>query len=326
MKKQSKAPFIRTVLGDLPAKEMGLTYSHEHIIIEESFPTLDNPLFLLNDVEKITRELTGFYQAGGRTMVDTMPADCGRNVLKLAEVSRKTGVNIIAPTGIHLEKYYLPNHWRYKYSEEQLTQLFIDDVVLGIDANDYNGPFVNRTSYKAGVIKLATGDEKITPHQEKIFHAVVNAHRDTGAPILTHTNFGRHALDQVNLFEKLGANLRHVVLSHVDRYQDIDYNRRLLETGVKVEFDSAFRWKEGGNWTYMLLQSLLPDFPGQITMGMDAAKSSYWKSYGGKPGINFLLTTFKRDLQEMGLGEYYEYVFFKNPSELYSFASVRDLP
>ena len=93
---------------------------------------------------------------------------------------------------------------------------------------------------------------------------------------------------------------------------------------MKVEFDSAFRWKEGENWTYKLLQSLLPDFSGQITMGMDAAKSSYLKSYGGKPGIDFLLTTFKRDLQEMGLGEYYEDVFFKTPAELYSFTSATD--
>ena len=316
----TKAPFVRTVLGDISPAEMGLTYSHEHIIIEESYPTLQDPLFLLNDVDKISEELKSFYEAGGRTMVDTMPANCGRNVLKLAEVSCRTGVHIVAPTGIHLEKYYLPNHWRYSYTEEQLTKLFIDDVMSGIDSNDYNGPLVNRTTHKAGMIKLATGDEKITAHQEKIFHAVVNTHLETGSPILTHSNFGKHAIDQVNIFEKLGAHLQHVVISHVDRCQDIGYNRALLETGVKVEYDSAFRWKEKENWTYKLLQALLPDFPDQITMGMDAAKTTYWQSYGGKPGLKFLLTTFKDDLQQMGLGQYYENIFVKNPAQLYSFS------
>jgi phosphotriesterase-related protein len=315
----NKSPFVRTVLGDISPDEMGLTYSHEHIIIEESYPALQDPLFLLNDVDKISEELKGFYKAGGRTMVDTMPADCGRNVLKLAEVSRRTGVHIIAPTGIHLEKYYLPNHWRYSYTEEQLTRLFIDDVMSGIDANDYNGPYVHRTAHKAGMIKLATGDEKITVHQEKIFHAVVNAHLETGVPILTHSNFGKHAIDQANMFEKLGAHLQHVVISHVDRYEDTGYNRALLETGVKVEYDSAFRWKEKENRTYKLLEALLPVFPGQITMGMDAAKTTYWRSYGGNPGLNFLLTTFKDDLQKMGLDQYYENIFFKNPAQLYSF-------
>lgn len=312
--------FARTVLGDIPVEQMGLTYSHEHIVIDESYPTLGNELFLLNDAEKISKELKEFYDLGGRTMVDTMPADAGRNALKLAEVSKKSGVQIIAPTGIHLEIYYLPNHWRYSYSEDQLTQLFIDDVNIGIDKHDYNGPFVERTSHKAGMIKLATGDEPISPHQEKIFRAVVNAHLETGAPILTHSNFGKHAIAQAEMFDKLGADLSHIVISHVDRYKDVGYNRALLQTGINVEYDSAFRWKSGDeNWTYKLLKELLPEFPNQITMGMDAAKSSYWKSYGGSPGLSFLLTTFKSDLKQMGLAEYFDKIFFENPQRLYAF-------
>ncbi|MGK6351496.1 phosphotriesterase family protein [Parapedobacter sp. DT-150] len=313
--------FVRTVLGDIAPENMGLTYSHEHIVIDESFPTVQNPLFLLRDVDRISTELKTFYNAGGRTMVDTMPADCGRNVAKLAAISRNTGVHIIAATGIHLEMYYLPNHWRYSYTEEQLTQLFIDDVMLGIDVHDYNGPFVERTPHKAGMIKLATGDENITAHQEKIVHAVVNTHRETGVPILTHTNAGKHAIDQAVMFEKLGADLTHVVISHVDRYQDIGYNRAVLETGVRVEYDSAFRWKEKPNWTYKLLEVLLADFPDQITMGMDAAKTTYWRSYGGAPGLDFLLTVFKRDLEAMGLGRYYEQLFVRNPAQLYTFVN-----
>lgn len=312
--------FVRTVLGDISPAQMGLTYSHEHIIIEESFPTLENPLFLLNDVEKVSAELQNFYAQGGRTMVDTMPANCGRNVLKLAEVSKRTGVHVIAPTGIHLEMYYPPHHWRYAYSEDQLARLFIEDIEHGIDQYDYNGPLVDRTPHKAGLIKLATGDEVITHHQEKIFRAVVQAHRKTGAPILTHTNYGKHAIAQATLFEKLGADLSHVVLSHVDRYKDVEYHRVLLQTGVKVEYDSAFRWEEGEeNWTYKLLQVLLPEFPDQITMGMDAAKHTYWQSYGGKPGLNFLLTTFQEDLTKMGLGEFYEKIFYQTPAQLFSF-------
>ncbi|MDZ7720561.1 MAG: hypothetical protein U5K72_17225 [Balneolaceae bacterium] len=315
--------FVRTILGDITPDEMGLTYSHEHIIIEESYPTLENELLLLNDVEKVTEELTRFYQLGGRTMVDTMPANAGRNIKKLAEVSRRSGVQIIAPTGIHLEKYYLPNHWRYHYTEEQLTQLFVDDITKGIDIHDYGGPIVERSSHKAGMIKLATGDEPITPHQEKIFRAVVEAHKRTGAPILTHTNDGKRALEQVHLFDKLGADLSHVVLSHVDRYKDIEYNREVLQSGVCVEYDSAFRWAIKGeeNWTYTLLEALLTEFPDQITMGMDAAKHTYWKSYGGDPGLDFLLTTFRDDLEQMGLGEYYDKIFYDNPARLYSFKS-----
>ncbi|WP_114750214.1 phosphotriesterase family protein [Pleomorphovibrio marinus] len=311
-------PFFRTVLGDLPTDKMGVTYAHEHIIIEESFPTTQNPEFLLNEVTKVSEELSEVYAAGGRTMVDTMPANCGRNVEKLAAVSRRSGIQIIAPTGIHLEIYYPSQHWRYSYDEEQLAGLFIADIEEGIDRYDYTGPIVERTGHKAGMIKLATGDEAISAHQKKIFKAVTAAHRKTGAPILTHTNFGNQAMEQVELFSKYGADLEHVVLSHVDRKYDLSYHRDLLQTGVRVEYDSAFRWKET-NYTYMLLEKLLPEFPDQITVGMDAAKHTYWKSYGGKPGLDFLLTTFVEKLEELGLKSYFEHLFIKNPSRLYAF-------
>src|SRR6185369_8650523 len=111
------------------------------------------------------------------------------------------------------------------------------DVEQGIDVYDYSSPIVQRTSHKAGLIKLATGDEPITSHQQKIFHAVVNTHRSTGVPILTHTNGGKHAIAQAKLFHELGADLEHVVLSHVDRCTDLNYHKELMQTGVYVEYD-----------------------------------------------------------------------------------------
>ena len=313
--------FIRTVSGDIRPEDAGICYSHEHIIIEESFPTLANPDFLINDVEKVTEELSTLYHAGCRTMIDTMPVNSGRNVRKLAEVSRRSGIQIVAPTGIHLEIYYPPSHWRYAYSDTELAELFIADIREGIDVFDYNGPVVRRTTHRAGLIKLATGDDRITEHQEKIFRAVAQAHRETGAPVLTHTNAGRLALEQVELFQKLGVDLSHVVISHLDRCQDAAYHRDLLQTGVSVEYDSAFRWKEGDvNHTYDLLEVLLPDFSGQITLGMDAARNTYWRSYGGKPGLDFLMTTCRRELTNRGLGDYWEDIMIKNPASIFSFS------
>jgi 5-phospho-D-xylono-1,4-lactonase len=315
-------PFVRTVLGDIEPEAMGFTGSHEHIIIEEGFVTMGNKDFILNDVDKVSEELKSFRAAGGQTVVDTMPAACGRNVLKLAAVSKNTGVNIIVPTGIHLEKYYRPNHWRYFVTEEELTGLFIKDIEEGIDEYDYSCPIVKRTTHKAGLIKLATGKEKFTAHQQKIFHALVNTHQQTGVPILTHTTDGEQAIEQAELFIKLGANIKHLVLSHVDRNKDLGYHKALMQTGVYVEYDSHFRWKnEEENWTYTLLEKLLPDFSDQITVGMDMARNTYWKSYGGSPGLNYLLTDFKAQMSKRGLGEYWEKIFFTNPQKLFCFCN-----
>lgn len=316
---------IRTVLGDIYRNELGLCYSHEHIMIDAGFTTLMNDKLLLNDVEKITAELKNLYELGVRSMVDTMPANAGRNIVKMADISQKTGIQIIACTGIHLEMYYPPNHWRYHYSEDQITRLFIDDIEEGVDIYDYGGPLVKRSGFKAGLLKLATGAEPITKHQQKIFRAVVNAHLATGAPILTHTHSGMNAMDQVRLFDKLGADLSHIVLSHVDKNRNIEDHRELLNMGVYLEYDSAFRWKENEiNWTFKLLEELLSEFPNQIVMGMDAAKNEYWRSYGGQPGLDYLVTTCKKELNKRGLSDYFEKIFYSNPSNLFSFQRVEN--
>ncbi len=315
-----KESFFRTILGDKPISEMGLTYAHEHIIIDDCYVTAGHPEFLLNDSKKITDELQNFYTAGGRTVIDTMPVNAGRNPILSAEVSQKSDVNIVVPTGIHLEIYYPKNHWRYNLTEDQLTDLFIADIEEGIDKHDYSSPIIERTNHKAGLIKLATGNEKFTKHQEKIFRAVVNTHLATGAPILTHTNFGNQALEQALLFEKLGAKLEHVVLSHVDRNKDLNYQKSVLDTGVKIEYDSAFRWKKDDkNWTFFFLEELLEKYPNQITLGMDMAKSAYWKSYEGGPGLTYLIDTIPKFLKSKGLSAYYQKIFFDNPKELFSF-------
>jgi phosphotriesterase-related protein len=170
------------------------------------------------------------------------------------------------------------------------------------------------------MIKLASGDEPFDDNLKKIFRAVVATHKETGVPILTHSNAGKQAVAQAELFHRLGADLLHVVISHVDRCKDLDYHRALMQTGVKVEYDSAFRWKRGEeNFTFTLLEKLLPDYPKQITVGMDAARHTYWKSYGGRPGLAYLLTDFVAELRRRGLTEYQQKIFVENPRQLYTF-------
>ena len=120
---------IRTVLGDIDVADLGVCYAHEHIIIDPSVATLRCAGIELPSVENGIEELKRFHAAGGRTMVDSMPCDAGRNVEKLAAVSRGSGVNILCPTGLHLSKYYDPNHWSGRYDVEQLMQHAIVHVL-----------------------------------------------------------------------------------------------------------------------------------------------------------------------------------------------------
>ena len=314
--------FIRTVLGDIAPQDLGVCYAHEHIIIDVSFTIDKEADFLINDVEKSARELAAFREAGGRAMVDSMPCDCGRNVKKLAEISRRSGVHILAPTGLHLQKYYDLGHWGQFYQHDQLVGLFVAEIEEGIDKYEYKGPIVGRTAYKAGLIKIASGLDRLSDYEQKIFAVAADVHQRTGCPILTHTEQGTAALEQITVLQDHGVDLAHVVLSHTDRKPDLAYHQEILSTGVCVEYDAAFRWRVWeGNPTRDLVLGLIETYPNQIMLGMDAARKTYWRSYGGGPGLTYLLTDFSDELKQRGLTEaQWDQIFIHNPARAYRFA------
>jgi phosphotriesterase-related protein len=158
-----------------------------------------------------------------------------------------------------------------------------------------------------------------------VIEAAVIVHKRSGAPILTHTEQGEGALEQVQLFQDLGASLPHIVLSHTDRKPDPAYHKEILSTGVMLEYDSAFRWPEPeGNPTLDLVLSMFVEgFGDQILLGMDAARRKYWRSYGGKPGLTFLLREFAPRLRSGGLTQHdIDKIFIDNPQHCYSFYPV----
>ena len=132
--------FVRTVLGDIDPSELGVTYAHEHVVIDGGRPVLMEPDFDLGDVDAMTTEIGEATAKGLHAIVDAMPCDAGRSALKLAELSRRTGVHVIAPTGLHHDRYYGPAHWSARLRVEELATLFVLDVTDGIDLNDYSGP------------------------------------------------------------------------------------------------------------------------------------------------------------------------------------------
>jgi hypothetical protein len=68
-----------------------------------------------------------------------------------------------------------------------------------------------------------------------------------------------------------------------------------------------------------IVNASLPLYADRIKVGMDIAKNTYWKSYGGKPGLTYLLTEFRQELEARALGHYFETMFFANPKKLYLF-------
>jgi len=316
--------FVRTVLGDADPSELGVTYAHEHLVIDGGRPVELSPDFLLADIERLEAELSDAAASGLGAAIDAMPADCGRNPAKLAELSRRSGVRIVAATGLHHERFYGPSHWSLRASEDELADLFVADVTNGIDERDYGGPIVRRTAVRAGIVKVAGSQGGPSERDRPIFRAAAATHLQTGVPVHTHCEAGTGALEQIRLLTDAGVPAAHISLSHVDKVVDRGYHRELLSTGAFAVYDQAFRWGERENGTLRLLESVVADgLIGQVMLGMDAARQGYYRAFGGTPGLDWLLRGFSDEMQACGLGpEIRHRLFVDNPARAFAFAEV----
>ena len=314
--------FVRTVLGDIEPADMGVTYAHEHLVIVGGKPVEISPDFLLADVDRMSAELRDAAEAGLRTAVDAMPADCGRDPLMLAELSRRSDVHLVAATGLHHQKFYGPSHWSLRATEDELADLFVADVEVGIDARDYSGPIVDRTAVRAGIVKIAGSQDGPSDRDVPIFRAAAATHQRTGVPVHTHCEAGTGALEQIRLLTKAGVPVERISLSHVDKVQDRGYHRELLATGASVVYDQAFRWGDRANGTVDLLEAAVADGrAGQVMLGMDAARQSYYTAYGGSPGLSYLRRGFSDLLEARGIDAAIRHALFvDNPARAYAFA------
>src|SRR5205823_365141 len=104
----SSAVHAMTVLGPVPAEELGVVLPHEHILID-----LRHHAFaveaILDDPDLAVEELRRFRDAGGGTVVDVTNRYMGRNVATQLRVARETGLHVIASTGYYTEVYYPPH-------------------------------------------------------------------------------------------------------------------------------------------------------------------------------------------------------------------------
>jgi len=320
------AAAVRTVLGDVAARDLGVTYAHEHLVIDGGRPVEMSADFLLADVDKLTAELLAARSAGLEAAVDMMPADCGRNPRKLAELARRSGLRLIAATGLHHEKFYPPWHWSARATEDELADLFVADVVDGIDERDYGGPIVRRTDIRAGVVKVGGSEGGPSVRDQPMFRAAAATHARTGVPIHTHCEAGTGALEQIRLLTDGGVASEHLSLSHVDKVVDRGYHRELLATGAFVVYDQAFRWGDRPNGTLALLEWAAADGTlGQVMLGMDAARQGYYAAFGGRPGLPYLLTTFAAAMASRGLDAAMQRrIFVENPAHAFAFATARE--
>lgn len=317
---------VRTVLGDVGASSLRAVYMHEHLILDNALIANGYPHIHLPSVDEAVAEVTPCASEGVGCMVDAMPAAGGRRPGRLAEISERTGVAIIAMTGLHTSKYYIHHPWAIEAEPEVLADLFVADIVEGIDEYDYTGPVVERTTIRAGMIKVATERAELSDRERRVVTAATDAAHRTGVQILTHCEDGIGAMEQLSFLAGLGFPLERVVVSHTDKVTDLGYHRDILATGAFVEYDQALRRPPGkANDTARIAAAMLrAGFGDRVMFGTDGARRTLWSSLGGGPGLAWMRTGFIDSLTAHGVsGAEIDTMFTTNPQRFLTMHEAR---
>jgi phosphotriesterase-related protein len=220
---------INSVLGPVDTADLGFTLIHEHLLIGWAGWQWDNQFTFdrAQELAKAVDMLRELKDLGVRTFVDPAPMDIGRDPEFQAEASEKSGVTILASTGLYHAEMGIPAYFR-GLSEEQIAEVFIADLTTGMA----------HTGIKAGIIKTATNAGHVTEQEEKAHRAAATAQVATGAPIITHTDeHGPMGLAQLDLFESCGMQPNRAAIGHSCGNGNIPYLLGVLDRGAWLSFD-----------------------------------------------------------------------------------------
>ncbi|MGH9118362.1 MAG: phosphotriesterase family protein [Acidimicrobiales bacterium] len=290
--------------------------SHEHLFITGGVALQRFPELRLDDEEACVRELGEVADAGGRVVVEATPMGLGRAPRSMAEAARRSGVTIVAATGVHRSAFYLHDFWVYGTDAERLAPFLVADLTEGIDALDYRAPWVERTNVRAGIIKVGIDLFRITPAQQTVIEAAGAAHAATGAPLQVHLEAGTFGVEVLERLAAAGVPATSVALVHADRNPDPRYLRELAATGAFLLFTTMGRVKHGPDSLALALISDLAEagFLDRLLVGGDMARRDMWRSHGGGPGLAWVFSGFLARLRrEMG-DEVADAIALSNPA------------
>lgn len=297
---------FETVLGTITEKEMGHTQPHEHVYIVGTIDQLRCREICINNFPASMEELKLYRKAGGNTVVDANPLATGRDALALKDLSRLTGVNIIACTGYHIPKFYPKDHWIWNTSAEKLADLFADEVENGMyeDGTWYWPEY--QTKCKAGLIKAMINSKGLkNPRTTELLTAAGLAARRTGASLMLHTE-GVDVLEAIDLLAgKLGISEKKLLICHVDRQaEDYSIHEAVAKTGVYLEYDTItlFEFHNVASELRLLRHMIDRGFLKQLLISTDPTTDRL-KNYSGSVGMDYILTEVIPLMRQSGFSE-----------------------
>lgn len=225
---------VNTVTGPVSSDDIGRTLVHEHF--QFGYPGYQGDSTLgPYDAEaniQVGLDVAEKVKAHGvNTVIDATPNECGRDVEVLREISERGGINIVCSTGYYYEGEGAPAYFGFRTAlgtgEDDVLEMMLTEINEGI----------NGTGAKAGVIKLATSKDVMTDYEAMLFRCGAKAQKETGVPIITHTQEGTMGPEQAAYLVEQGADPKRCMIGHMDGNSNIAYHLETLSHGVRVSFD-----------------------------------------------------------------------------------------
>lgn len=241
-------PKIRTVLGDKDPADMGHILPHEHTYVRLIAAESDHASRF--DREQAIEEGAAMLKAvtaeqGVSGLVDCAPYDLGRDMGLLVGLSRASGWDIVASTGIFGAWGY-PAYWEGQ-SDAAIEEFFTREIEEGaVDEG-----------VTCGIIKIATRlrphekpsgfvsarDQLLSDQDRRVLRAAARVQAKLGVPITTHTDrrdwrLGNVGREQIETLITSGADPRRCIIGHASHTSNLGYIIEVLEQGCYVAFDT----------------------------------------------------------------------------------------
>jgi len=311
-----------TVTGPLPASAMGVTDAHEHLFLR----TPVTPGQEMDDLDRAVTEVREAAGAGLGSIVEMTPIGLGRRPDLLRAASEATGVPIIGATGFHRDVHYAKDHWVHQASMETLAERVVADLTKGMHPNDWADEHAPLAAARAGAIKAGASYHHITASERRRLEACAVGSRRTGAAILVHAEIGTAGHEIVDLLEAGGVPTSRIALAHMDRNPDPELHAEIASRGVTLEYDTLGRTKYHPDSTLLdLIGAMVEAGHGdRLMLGCDLGRRDYFRSWGGGPGIAYLLTTFVPRLRRRIGTAATDAILVANPARFYALDGPRD--
>jgi phosphotriesterase-related protein len=315
---------IMTVLGPIEADTLGITTMHDHVLayltpffynkltdenkllcpINTDKKVSIEDLFYLNelalrahnednwdlsDIELMKKEVAFFKQRGGQSILEASVPGIRTNLAGMRDISKSTGVNIIASTGLYVGVSW-PTRFK-KLDEEEYKNYLLKEIEVGIEDTDIC----------AGHIKAAIRTDET--EELRFLRATAEVSAEKNLLVTAHASRGTHPESRRKMLQLLldsGLPSEKLLLCHMHfsfwegdfvsafinpekQHLKLDWAREVMDLGVNICIDCF--GEQPGPWDSVRLAGLIvllnEGYEDQIVIGNDVYQKTMTRSFGG---------------------------------------------